>query len=345
MSLLDEIREQPRVLARLLASQRDTAHAIAERWRETAPTHVLIAARGTSDNAARYAQYLWGERARLTVGLAAPALFGPASAPPRLRGAVVVGISQSGASPDLVAVVAEARRQERPTLAITNDPGSPLARAADQVLPLDAGPERAVAATKTYTAQLAAVALVASALAPGDGDETALAALPDAVSAALRTDDEVATLARRWHTLDRCAVVGRGTGLATAHEWALKLQELAYVLAQPSSTADFAHGPRAVVEPGFPVLGVATDGPLFADVVESLRGLKGSGARTLVLSDRPDQLDGVADDVLAVPAGTPTWLDPIVSIVPAQLWCRHVALARGIDPEVPRGLSKITRTW
>lgn len=344
MTLLDEIGEQPDVLARLFTTQRDVAAAVAERWRTAAPTHVMIAARGTSDNAARYAQYLWGERVGLTVGLAAPSLFGPDAEPPRLTGAAVVGISQSGASPDLVAVLEEAQRQGRPTLAITNEPTSPLAAAADQVVALGAGPERAVAATKTYTAELGAVALLANALAPREGDEAAFDAVPAAVAAAVASHDQVAEVADRWHDVDRCAVLGRGTGLTIAHEWALKLQELAYALAQPASTADFAHGPRAVVEEGFPVLGVATHGPWLEDVLRSIAELREMGARSLLLTDRPDEVRHVADDLLAVPGDLPAWLVPIVSIVPVQLWCRQVAIARGLDPESPRGLSKVTLT-
>lgn len=344
MSLLTEIREQPDALGRLLTDQRGQAAAVADRWRAASPTHVVIAARGTSDNAARYAQYLWGQRAGLTVGLAAPALFAAGGTPPRLDGAAVVGISQSGASPDLVAVLREAARQGRPTLAITNDPTSPMAEAAEQVLALGVGEERAVAATKTYTAELAAVALLAAALAPGDADAAELASLPASVAAALREESTIAEIAGRWSDFDRCAVLGRGTGLATAHEWALKLQELAYVLAQPASTADFAHGPRAVVEPGFPVLAVATGGAWRAGMVETLAALREQGARTLVLGEPGPDLVPVTDDLLTVPAGVADWLAPIVSIVPAQLWCMHVTLARGDDPESPRSLTKVTRT-
>lgn len=345
MTLHDELHEQPEVLDRLVRDGSATAARVAERWRQVAPTHVLIAARGTSDNAARYAQYLWGARVGLTVGLATPSLFGPHGSPPDLRGAAVVGISQSGASPDLVAVIAEARRQGRPTLAITNDPGSPLAAEADDVFDLAAGPELAIAATKTYTAQLTAVAMIATALAPSTRDAADLAGLAPVVSAALDDHDEVRASAGRWATLDRCAVLGRGTGLATAHEWALKLQELAYVLAQPASPADFAHGPRAVVEDGFPVLGVVDPGPMGDDVMTSLRELRERGARTLVLTDRStDALAGAVDERLPVPPGLPSWLAPIGAIVPAQLWCLEVTRARGGDPDAPRGLAKVTRT-
>jgi glutamine---fructose-6-phosphate transaminase (isomerizing) len=344
MTLHDELHEQPRTLARLLDEGRAPAQAVADRIHRTAPGYVLVAARGTSDNAARYAQYLWSARGRLAVGLAAPSLFGPLAAPPDLRAALVVGISQSGASPDLVEVLAEARRQGRPTIAITNEPGSALAAQADHVLDLLAGPELAIAATKTFTAQLATVAMVAAGLAPEAGDTDALAALPDAVAAALATEDVVARVARRWADVTRAAVLGRGIDMAIAHEWALKSQELAYVLAQPASTADFAHGPRAVVESGFPVLAVATQPLLLDGTVQTLGDLRERGARTLVLTDQPDAVAEVADEVLVVPGGCPPWLAPIPAIVIAQLWCLHLTRARGLDPDAPRALQKVTRT-
>lgn len=344
MTLHDELTQQPRTLARLLSAVRPAAAEVAERVRSTRPGVILIAARGTSDNAARYAQYLWGERAGLTVGLAAPALFGPLSAPPALDAAFVVGISQSGASPDLVAVVTEARRQGRPTVAITNDPSSPLAAAADHVVDLHAGPEHAVAATKTFTAQLAVVAMIAAELAPRPGDAEALSAVPDAVAAALATEAAVAACAARFADVQRAAVLGRGLDLAIAHEWALKTQELTYVLAQPASTADFAHGPRAVVEPGFPVLAVATQEALVDGTVASLADLRGQGARTLVLTDRPGAFADVADEILVIPRRVPEWLAPIPAVVVGQLWALHLSRARGLDPDLPRALSKVTRT-
>ena len=341
MSVLAEIHEQPDSLRRVLARNRSVA-AAATRVLDGA-SYVMIAARGTSDNAARYAQYVWGACNRLPVALAAPSLFGPYRKPPRLDGAVVVGISQSGQSPDILAVLHEANQQQRPTIAITNDIASPLAAAAGLVLPLHAGPERSVAATKTYTAELLVVAMLAGTGA-GDGTlDAALEAVPDGVAAMLATEPAIATAAERYADMDRAAVLGRGYNLATAHEWALKLTEMAYVAAQPWSTADFQHGPVALVEPGFPILATVADGPLAADAAAFLRTLASERrARVLAISDRPDVL--AVGDGIPLPEGTPEWLSPITAAVAAQLFCAHVAAARNVDPDTPRNLSKITKT-
>ncbi len=265
MTLWDEIHEQPEVVARTLAATLPTAEDVAADRRVAASTHVVLVARGTSDNAARYAQYLWGARNGWTTAFAAPALYGPNDAPPRLDGAFVVAISQSGASPDLVEVMAEARRSNRPTLVITNEPSSPIAAHADHLLALAASPERAIAATKSYTASLAALARI-SATWRGEGDAE-LAALPDGVAGALSDPPDEAAL-RFLVGADRVAVVGRGYHLATAFELALKLQELAQLLAHGYSSADFRHGPLALVEPGFPMIVLNAAGAVADDIAD-----------------------------------------------------------------------------
>src|SRR5690606_5524263 len=247
-SVLDEIHEQPAAVDRMLERNSGLVADLASLTEGA--THVVIAARGTSDNAARYAQYVWGARNRLVVGLTTPSLFGPLQSPPDLTGALVVGISQSGQSPDLVEVLAEAVRQGRPTLAITNDPASPLASRAGCVMDLAAGPERGIPATKTYTTQLAAVALASLAFA-GD-DMEPLACLPDRLQEALDRATDLEAAVDVLADAERCAVVGRGYHISTVFEWALKLQEMAYLVAQPFSAADFLHGPVAVVDEGFP---------------------------------------------------------------------------------------------
>lgn len=334
MSMLSEIREQPSALARLVEKNRQAMERIAELAEGV--THVVIAARGTSDNAARYAQYVWGARNRLAVSLTTPSLFGPIDSPPSLEGALVVGISQSGQSPDLVEVLAEAGRQGRPSLAITNSPDSPLAREAGCVVDLCAGPEKAVAATKSYTAQLAAVALCSLAFT-GDSPDS-LADLPDRVRDVIDSGEEppVSELVET----DRCIVVGRGFQLATVYEWGLKLQELTYLLAQPYSAADFLHGPVAVVEPGFPLLVVATTGPTYDQMRTVAGDMLERGAHVVTMTDRADA-PGSAH--MAVPEVEP-WLAPIVAAPSLQLFTRSLTLARGLDPESPRGLSKVTRT-
>jgi glucosamine--fructose-6-phosphate aminotransferase (isomerizing) len=342
MGLRDEIREQPDVVARLVARSAEI-EAVARAVRMHHVEHVVIAARGTSDHAAIYAQYLFGIRLRLPVALAAPSIVSLYHVEPVFARSLVIGISQSGASPDVVGVVDAARRQGQPTIAITNEPGSSLAQAAEHLIDLGAGPERAVAATKTYTAELAAIALLAAALG---GEEAAgpFAGLPDALEAALSTEDaarEAAAAHAGWRT---CTVLGRGYEYATAREWALKLKELARVVADPYSAADFRHGPLALVERGYPVLAIATSGAVAADLVGLLREIREDfGADLVVVSDRAE-VRAIGQRSIAVPAGVPDHLAPIVSIVPAQLFAYHATIARGLDPDAPRHISKVTLT-
>jgi glucosamine--fructose-6-phosphate aminotransferase (isomerizing) len=247
LSLRDEIFEQPAVVERLLRTQREPAAAIAAEVARRDPRSVFIAARGSSDNAALYAKYLWGSVNRLPVGLATPSLFTAYGTPPRLEGSFVVGISQSGQSPDIVSVAAEGRRQGALTLAVTNEPESPLAQAAELVLETVAGEEKAIAATKTYTSQLAAIALL-SAVSAGEPERlAALDRAPELLQEALALDETVRVAAEAHRAMDRCVVLGRGFNYATAYEWALKLKELTYAIAEPYSPADFQHGPVAIV--------------------------------------------------------------------------------------------------
>jgi glucosamine--fructose-6-phosphate aminotransferase (isomerizing) len=344
VSLRAEIFEQPEVLERLLVTQAETAGELASAIRARGARWMFVAARGTSDNAAVYAKYVWGARNRLPVALAAPSLFTLYRTPPRIADAVVVGISQSGQSPDIVGVVAEGRRQGALTLAVTNDPTSPLAAEAEWVIDLGTGPERAVAATKTYTAQLLAVALLSAAMA-GDDVSEALAAVPGLVGEALGLDGAVEAAVGRFREMGECVVLGRGFEYATAHEWALKLKELTLVGAEPYSSADFRHGPVAIVGPGFTLLAAVPAGAVFDDVLALLTDLvEERGAELVAVSNEPRAL-ALASTPLPLPAGLPEWLGPLVSIVPAQLFCYHLARARGLDPDAPRGLHKVTRTW
>ncbi len=344
VTLRDEVREQPAVLARLLQARAGDAEEIAGWIRARAVTHVVMAGRGTSMHAGYYAKYAWGVHNGLDVSLAAPSLFTKYRRPPRLDGALVVGISQSGQSPDVVAVLAHARGHGRPTLAITNDPSSPLAVSADRVFDIGAAPEHMVAATKSYTAQLAALAMLSVALAANEERRRQLRALPALVDKALALEDATGAASVQYRGMQRCAVVGRGYDYATTHEAALKLKELTYVVAERYSAADFRHGPIAMVARGFPVLALAARGAVSPDVVELLRSLRDDcGANLLVVSNEPEAL-ALARAALPLPDDLPEWLSPIVSIVPCQLFAYHLARAKGIDPAAPRGLRKVTRT-
>ncbi|MGL4647964.1 MAG: SIS domain-containing protein, partial [Caldilineaceae bacterium] len=259
-----EIHEQPAVLERFLRSQRDVTAALSAEIRRREITHVVISARGTSDNAGRYATYVLGGYNRLPVALATPSLHTLYGMPPSFRNALVLGVSQSGKSPDIVSVVAEAKRQGALTAAITNAPQSDLAATADFVIDLQAGDELAVAATKSYTSQVAAVALLSAILA-GDGQRMAeLEALPAAVARTLEINDLIAATAPRYRYMTGAVVIGRGFNYATAFEMALKMKEMTYTLAEPYSSADCLHGPMAMVEEGFPVILIAPAGKLDA---------------------------------------------------------------------------------
>jgi glucosamine--fructose-6-phosphate aminotransferase (isomerizing) len=344
MSFLQtEIRQQPEVLTTLLDREAGNALRIAAQLRGRDVKYVIIAARGTSDNAARYEQYLLGAYNRLPVGLATPSLFSIYGAPPRLESSLVMGISQSGQSPDIVAVLEEARRQGAPTLAVTNDPNSPLASQADYVILLHAGREQSVAATKTYTAQLAALALLSCALGGQSGRLEALRKVPSTLDQVLGSEDSIARAVERYRYMESCVVLGRGYNYATAFEIALKLKELNYLIAESYSSADFAHGPTAVVGSGFPAMVVATSGKMFGTMRDFSLELKARGAELLIISDQQELL-GEAITPLPLPAGVPEWLSPIEAVVPGQLFALHLALVRGNDPDQPQGLQKVTVT-
>ena len=340
MGLLDEIFEQAGILERVVDRNREVAAQIARTWQAEGFDHVVIAARGTSDNAARYAQYVWGARNRLSVGLAAPSLFSVYDSPPSFGNSVIVGISQSGESPDVVAVLAEANRQHRPTLAVTNEASSPLAEEADRVILLHAGREESIAATKTYTAELASVALLSAAMRDEREADRAISALPLHVELMLDQSDGIAEMARTHSLLDQCSVIGRGFNLATAFEWALKLQELAYVLAQPFSAADFLHGPVAMVEPGFPILAVAASGPPHGDVHALLQELVERNAELVVISDVEATL-ALTPSAISLPRRVPEWISPIPAIVGAQLFAYHLTMAKGLDAEQQIGRAHV----
>ena len=343
MSLREEIFEQPAVLKRWLETQMDHVQRIAGAIRGREIEYVFLAARGTSDHAGVYGQYLWGSLNHLPVAFAAPSLFTLYGGWPRLSKALVIGVSQSGQSPDVVSVLAEGRKQGALTLAITNAPESPLARAAEYHLDVHAGAEKAVAATKSYTAELLAVAALSASLSLDQPHLKALWKIPQFVEQALQLDGRAEALAQELKDMNRCVVLGRGYNYANAMEWSLKLKELSYVFADPYSSADFLHGPIAIVEPGFNVLTLAPSGAVLPDLMAVMQRLREQGAKLLVMSDDVHAL-ALGHESVRLPSGVPEWLSPIMSIVPAQLFAYHLTRAKGLDTESPRGLRKVTLT-
>jgi len=343
MSLHTEILEQPERLGRLLADQRSAVWKVADAIRARSVKYVFLAARGTSDNAGRYADYLWGAFNQLPIALAAPSLFTYYQQPPRLQDALVVGISQSGMSPDIVSVLDEGKRQGCLTLAITNETNSRLAKAADLVLDIQAGAEKAVAATKTYTSELMIIAMLSAAMA---GDEAAwkqLEQIPALAERVLKLDAGVQHMSERFRYMRECVVLGRGFNYATAFEWALKLKELTYSVAEPYSSADFQHGPIAMVEGGFPVLAVAPQGKVFESMHSMLAKLRNEHAAEMVVISNVKEALALAQSPIELP-DMPEWLSPIISIMPGQLFAWHLTQIKGYDPEKPRTITKVTET-
>jgi glutamine---fructose-6-phosphate transaminase (isomerizing) len=342
-----EIREQPEALQRFLDAERDAPQRLASLADPTRVRTVLIAARGSSDNAARYAQYLLGVHHGLPVALATPSVLTVYGREPRLSATLVVGVSQSGRSPDIVAVLDAAQRQGQPTLAVTNDPASPLAAVATEVLPLHCGPERSVAATKTYLTSLAALALLSAALETASERGRRMAALhavPEAVAATVDAAFGRAEGFARYASINRCMVVGRGFNYGTAFEISLKLKELTGIVAEPFSPADLLHGPIAAVGQGFPVLLLAPEEPSLAGIRQVLAPLARRGADLLVISGAPDVLQQ-ATTPLPLPRQPASWLTPLVSVVPGQVMALRLAQERGADLDHPPGLTKVTETF
>lgn len=338
--LEQEIREQPNVIARLLTNP--IIPEIAQALRET--RFVVIAARGTSDNAARYAQYAFGIHAGLPVALAAPSITTIYGRTPKFRDATVIGISQSGKSADVGEVVARAAEQGALTITITNDPESPMARLSQYHIALDAGEERSLAASKTYTAQLTVLGLLAAHLSPDRKPMLDAAShLPDLVNAVLNLSPILADRAERFRFMTRCVTIGRGYNYATAFEVALKLKELTYVVAEPYSTADFRHGPKAMVEEAFPVIVIAPNGAVYPDVLAMTQELHDRGADLTIIASEQAALD-CAQLPLRLPPGLPEWLSPIVAVVPGQLLAMYTASVKGHEVDKPRGLTKVTVT-
>ena len=343
MSWLEaELREQPAALERLLDRQGDRAREIAGIFGRDDVKYVLIASRGSSGNAARYAQYLLGRAHRVPVMFATPSLYTIYEQPPRLEGAVVVGISQSGASPDVASVLAEARRQGRPTVALTNASDSPLAREADAVLLLEAGEERAVAATKTYLNSLGAIAMLFAA-ADGPVAEAELARMPGVLEEQIELSIAAAPSLDEYGDAVGATVVARGVNYGTAFEIALKIRELSGLVVEAYSPADLMHGPIAAIREGWPVIVVAPTGPARPSVEGLVLPLLERGARIIAVSDVAAVLRR-AQTRLPLVARVPEWLSALTAVIPGQLTALRLAQLRGLDIDSPAGLKKVTLT-
>jgi glutamine---fructose-6-phosphate transaminase (isomerizing) len=328
----DEIGQQPSAIERTLAATRPAAAALADDVRRRGTEVVILVARGTSDHAATYARYLLEARCGLVAGLAAPSLYTAYRAPVDLRRALVIGVSQSGETPEIASSVAYARERGALTAGLTNGAGSLLARTADHVLVTAAGEERSVAATKTFTAQLAAVAALAEALGAAGLEQ--LDAVPDAVARALADGEEpAAAAAHDLREAPAAACVARGLAFTVALEAALKLKETTGLWAEGFSSADLRHGPKTAAA-GLPALVFHAGGPLGGDVDEMAAELVERGGRVISFGPgREVPSPAVSEELAAFPL-----------VVGAQLLAERLATLRGRDPDRPPHLTKVTRT-
>lgn len=344
MTLYSEIMEQPERVNGLLDSQRSTVERIAVEIKKRDIRYVFLAARGTSDNAGRYANYLFSAMNHLPLALATPSLFTYYKKPPTLANALVIGISQSGQSPDIVSVLDEGIKQGCLTVAITNEPDSPLAKSSNFVLDIQAGPEKAVAATKTYTAELMAIAMLSCAMNYDESKWQELTRVAGWMHQSLQLDEGISHTVQRYQKINYTVVLGRGFNYCTAFEWALKLKEMTYIVAEAYSFADFQHGPIALVEQGFPVMVVSPLGAVSAPSLEMIGTLKNKfSADLVVISNDPSALE-LANSPIAIPPDIPEWLSPMISIIPAQLFAYHLTVAKGLNTEQPRSIHKVTET-
>ena len=340
--MLAEIHEQPAALERMIKSEGPRIVRFAEAIKKRRTRLIVLVARGSSDNAALFGRYLLEISTGIPVSLAAPAVHTLYRAKLDLRDALVIGVSQSGEGPDINAVLESSRQSGATTLAITNEARSAMARIADETFLIRAGREHSIAATKTYTGQLMIFHLLAAAL-NGNKRFAEVERLPLLASRSLSLRPQIESTVERYAFMDHCVVVGRGLNYANVYEFAIKLMETCYIVAERFSSADFLHGPIAMIERRFPVFLFAPPGKTFAGMKDLLGRLTKLGAETVVISSENAVLKQ-ATRALKIPERISEMISPIPYIIPAQMFAALLAEARGLSPDRPRSLAKVTRT-
>ena len=341
--MLREIHEQPGAIQATVAIERERIQELAARLRQEEIQYVLIAARGTSDNAATYARYLLGVTQGLVVASAAPSLTTVYEAPLRLQQSLVLGISQSGQATDVIEVLEAARGLGAITVALTNTEDAPLSQVAEYSLLTHARDERSVPATKTYTTALAVVHQLAAAWSDRPEMADQIHRVSEWISAVFALEPEIEDRSERYRYMEHCAVLARGLNYGTAQETALKLQECCYVIPEALSSADLMHGPIASLEPGFPCFIFAPSGKALGSLQELSQALAQRQAEQIIVSDIPEMVERGTVGFL-LPGPLPEELSPLVAVVVGQLLAFYLAQHKGIDPDEPRGLRKVTLT-
>jgi glucosamine--fructose-6-phosphate aminotransferase (isomerizing) len=340
--MLQEIAEQPAALERTIAEERAKIARLGESLKQRDIDLIVLVARGSSDNAALFGRYLLEISTGIPVSLSAPSVHTLYGAKLNLKRALVIGVSQSGEGEDINRVMENARAGGAFTVGITNEPQSAMVKLVDETLLMHGGKERSVAATKTFTGQMMLFYLLAAALAK-DGIAIDYDRIPDFAARALEQKPAIVELVQRYVFMENCVVVGRGLAYANAYEFALKLMETCYVVAERFSSADFLHGPVAMIERHFPVMLFAPPGVMLDGTKDLIRRLQELRADTLAITGDIETATMCSRSII-MPRDIDEFLAPIPYIIPAQLFAALLAEAKGLDPDKPRSLSKVTRT-
>lgn len=338
--MLDEIGEQPAVLEKTINEEQETATRIGDLIRSRDIDVIVLVARGSSDNAALFGRYLLEVTTGIPVSLSAPSIFTLYNAKLRLSRALVIGVSQSGEGDDINFVLERAKSSGAFTVAVTNEADSTMANLADETLRIHAGRERSVAATKTYTGQMLLFYMLAAAIGDARIDHRRI---PEYTAEALKLAPKVKTVAERYAFMENCVVVGRGYNYGNAYELALKLMETCYVVAERFSSADFFHGPLAIIERRFPVIHFGPKGATRQGSIELMERLESLNADRFSITNDAE-IAKLSTRSIMLPENIEEILSPIPFIVPAQMLAAYLAEAKGIDADAPRSLSKVTKT-
>ncbi len=340
--MLQEIAEQPAALAQTIREERPKIARLGKFLRERDIDLIVLVARGSSDNAALFGRYLLEITTGIPVSLSAPSVHTLYGAKLKLQKALIIGVSQSGEGEDINRVLENAGACGAYTVGITNEPASAMVNLVDETLLMHGGRERSVAATKTFTGQMMLFYMLAAELADREvGFQYDL--IPEFAALALEQQPAILELVQRYVFMENCVVVGRGLAYANAYELALKLMETCYVVAERFSSADFLHGPLAMVERHFPVIIFAPPGVMLPGVTDLIRRLSELRADTLVITSDLNAAASCARAIIMA-REIDEFLAPIPYIIPGQLFAALLAEAKGLDPDAPRSLSKVTRT-
>lgn len=342
--MLQEIGEQPQRLRDTLTLEWESAKEIGKEIRRFQPDCVIVVARGTSDNVATYARYLLQYQNHLSVASATPSLYTHYEAVLRLEKTLVIGISQSGETPDVVYFLKKAREQGALTCAVTNTENSPILQEAHLSLIARSGREEAVAATKTFTTSMLAIALLSAHWAEDEKQLEKLSEVPTQAEQMLCLSPLIEQIVQRYAYAEVMAVLSRGFCYTTALEIALKIRETALIDADGFSSVDFMHGPIAVVRQGFPLFLIAPKGKVYDNLLQIAQILRRRKAELIILSNG-EEMRKLAYTFIPIPFEAEETLMPISIVIPGQLFAFFLALARNLNPDRPRGLRKVTKVW